>query len=216
MKKAIITGSETFGNYMTNPTKWLALSSDRKIVAGHEIRSLVFPTPMRIPEDAENPGEIIAREAEEFGADVIISFGLASEAKGFRIERSATNWMYNEKYALPYENNMPLDLSRPEKERITIDLSRWDIGAMRERFAQAGIPFNSEISDDPGQYSCNSWIYRTHLALKKANFPIPYLFVHLSCTEDAIELMPEFDRSKTLITGKDMIGALGIFLQSYK
>ena len=44
MKKAIITGSETFGQYITNPSKWLALSVDKKVIAGYEMHSLVFPS----------------------------------------------------------------------------------------------------------------------------------------------------------------------------
>lgn len=216
MKKALITGSETFGSYMTNPTKWLALSSNGKTIAGHEVRSLVFPTPMRLPEGVENPGETIVREAKAMEADVILSFGLASEANGFRIERSATNWMHNEKYALPYENNLPIDPSRPEKEAAHIDLSRWDMEDMQARFAAASIPLNPDISDDPGQYTCNSWIYRTLRAMERESLSVPYLFVHVSCTEDAIELMPQFDRNKVLITREDMAGALEILLQSYK
>ena len=215
MKNALITGSETFGNYMTNPTKWLALSSDGKTIAGHKIRSLVFPTPMLLPDGVENPGETIIRETKAIDADVILSFGLASEAKGFRVERSATNWMFNEKYALPYENNLPIDSSRPQKETIQINLSQWDIEGMRTRFAEAGIPLNPDISDDPGQYTCNSWIYRTLNAMEENSLSIPYLFVHMSCTEDAIELMPDFDRSKLLITREDMTKALELLLQSY-
>lgn len=49
MKKAIITGSETFGKYITNPTKWLALYVDRKVIVDYEIHSLVFPSVVLTP-----------------------------------------------------------------------------------------------------------------------------------------------------------------------
>ena len=217
MKKAIITGSETFGKYIINPSKWLALSADSKIIAGYEIHSTVFPSVVLLSERAESPGEIIIKKAEEIDADMIISFGLASEVKGFRLERSGSNWIYNEKYLSQTENNRPLDLSQPEKEQIQADFSCWDIEKMQNLFTKADIPFDSEISDDPGQYSCNSWIYRTLIVMKKKQINIPYLFVHCACTEEAIEFIPDFDRvNKLLIKKEDMLKALEIIIQSYK
>ena len=140
---------------------------------------------------------------------------MASDVKGFRIERSGTNWISNEKYLSPSENNQPLDPSQPEKEQLQTNLSFWNIEKMQELFANAHIPFDAEISDDPGQYSCNSWIYRTLLALKKKQVTIPYLFVHAACTEEAIELIPEFDRAnKQLNKKEDLLKALEIILLS--
>lgn len=215
MKKAIITGSETFGKYISNPTKWLALSVDGKIIADYEIHSLVFPSVVLTPKGMENHGETIVKKTQEINADAIISFGMASEVKGFRIERSGTNWIYNKKYLSPSENNQPLDSSQPKKEQMKADLSFWDIEKMQELFAKTHIPFESTISDDPGQYSCNSWIYRTLLAMKKKQLTIPYLFVHTACTEEAIELIPDFDRvNKQLNKKEDLLKALEIILQS--
>ena len=97
MKKALITGFETFGKYVTNPSKWLALSVDGKVIEGYEIHSIVFPIAVLFPEGEKNPGEIIIRKAQEINADVIISFGLASEVKGFCLEGSGINWICNEK-----------------------------------------------------------------------------------------------------------------------
>ena len=216
MKKALITGSETFGKYITNPTKWLALFADGKVIAGYEIHSLVFPSVVLNPEGVENKGEAIIRKAQEIGADMIISFGMASEVKGFRLEKSGINWVYNKKYLSEKENNRPLEPSQPEKEKIEVDLSLWDIEKMKGFFVDANLPLEASISDDAGQYSCNSWIYRTLLAMKKQKVNIPYLFVHCACTEEAIELVPDFDRSKVLIRKEDMLKALEIVLQSYK
>ncbi len=123
MKRAIVTGSETFGKYITNPSKWLALSVDGKIIADHEIHSLVFTPIVIIPDGMDDPGTTIVTRAKEIDADVILSFGIASEVKGFRVERSATNWIYNEKYLSTQENNRPLEPKRPEREsscRLTI------------------------------------------------------------------------------------------------
>ena len=216
MKRAIITGSETFGKYITNPTKWLALSAAGKVIGGYEIHPLVFPSVVVLPAGIENPGETIIRKAREIGTDVILSFGMASEVRGFRLERSGWNWIYNEKYLSAVENNRPLEPSQTEKEQLQTDLSRWDMEKMKVLFADAHIPFESVVSNDAGRYSCNSWIYRTLLVMKRQKIDIPYLFVHTACTREAIGLIPDFDTKKTLIEKEDMLTALEIILQSYK
>jgi pyrrolidone-carboxylate peptidase len=217
MKTALITGSETFGRYITNPTKWLALAADGKEIAGYQVHSLVLPSVVRLSSDVDDAGTTILKKAQEIGADIIISFGMASEVGGFRLERTATNWIYNQRYCSPQENNHSLDPSRPEKEEVKIDLSYLDMEKMQRLFEQVNLPFDSTISDDPGQYSCNGWIYRTMLAMQKQNVTIPYVFMHTACTEEAIGLMPDFDRAnKVLIKKEDTLKALEIILQSYK
>lgn len=215
MKTALITGSETFGRYITNPTKWLALSAEGRILADHKIYSLIFPSIVGLPKDTEDPGSVIIKKAVEINAKVIISFGMASEVKGFRIERSATNWIYNEKYCSADENNRPLNPTRPAKEQLQIDLTKWDIEKVRKLFAKAHIPFDQKISDNPGQYSCNSWIYRTILARKKYIIKTPYIFVHTACTPASVALISDFLPKKVLIKNNDLLIALEIFLRSY-
>jgi pyrrolidone-carboxylate peptidase len=217
MKTALVTGFETFGKYVFNPSKWLSLSVDGKTIADYKIHSLVFPSIVRFPEDAQNPGAIVVKKAQEIGADLIISFGIASDVKGFRIERSATNWIYNEKYCQEYENNRPLDSSKPDKEQIQNDLSNWDIKKMQNLFREANIPFDSTISDDPGQFCCNALIYQTLRAMTKKEIKIPYLFIHCACTEESIELIQDFDRNnKIIIKKEDMKKALEIILHCHK
>ena len=215
-KIALITGSESFGKYMINPAKWLVLAAEGKIIAGHQIYSLVFPTTIMIPPHAEDSGTTIVKKAREIGASVILSFGLASEAKGFRIEKSGYNWIYNEKYCPSYENNYPIDPTRLSKEQVKVDLTKWNLPLLRQLFQKENIPFDPQISNDPGRFSCNSWIYRTLIALKKFNTNIPYLFVHSACTEETIELMPDFPRDKKTVIPKEyLLKALEILLQSY-
>lgn len=216
-KTALITGSETFGGYTFNPSKWLALSANGKVIAGHRIHALVLPSIIRLPEDAEDPGVTIVRKAQEIGTSVILSFGLASEVKGFRLERSATNWIFNKKYAPPYENDRPINAQHPAGEQIHLNFSRWDLDKMRSLFQKANIPLEPTISDDPGQYSCNSWIYRTYYAQKQAHLNLCYLFVHICCTEEAIEIIPDFPRGSKMIIPKEMtLKALGLLLKCYR
>ena len=216
IKTALITESESFGKYMINPSKWLALPADGKIIAGHKISSLVFPTTIMIPSHAEDSGTTIIKKALEINASVILSFGLASEAKGFRMERSGYNWIYNERYCPAYENNYPIVPERPSKEQLQIDLSRWNIDLITKLFQKEKIPLDQKISDDLGRFSCNSWIYRTLIAMKKFNVDIPYLFFHSACTEETIELMLDFPRNQKVVIPKEyLLKALEIFLKSY-
>ncbi len=215
MKTALITGFETFGLYIFNPSKWLALAAEGKLIAGYRIHSLVLPSTVLIPEGVEDPGTKIVRIAEEIRADIIISFGISSEVKGFQLERSASNWVYNKKYLSPEENNRALNTLRPPKEQVQIDLSQVDLEKLQNLFLEAQIPFDSKISDDPGQYSCNALIYRTQLALQKESNSPPALFVHMACTEETVELISDFNRvDKLLIKKEDTIKALDFILQS--
>src|SRR3989339_663820 len=204
-KTALITGSESFGRYLMNPAKWLALTAEGKIIAGHKISSLVFPTTIMIPPHAEDSGATIVKKAQEMKASVILSFGLASEAKGFRLERSGYNWIFNEKYCPVYENNYPIDQVKPSREKLQIDLSKWNLPLMKQLFQKEHIPLDPQISDDPGRFSCNSWIYRTLVAMKKYHLHIPYLFVHSACTEETIELIPDFPRDKKIVIPKEYL-----------
>ncbi|HEV2403654.1 MAG TPA: hypothetical protein VGS08_05650 [Candidatus Saccharimonadales bacterium] len=215
MKIALITGSETFGQYVTNPTKWAALMADGKEIAGYKIHSLVLPSVVRLSSDIDDAGTTILKKAQEVGADIIISLGMASGAKGFRLERTATNWIHNQRYCSSQENDHPLDPSRPEKEEMKIDLSHLDMVKAQKLFERANLSFDPVISDEPGQYSCNAWIYGTLLAMQKQKLTIPYIFLHVACTKEAIELMPDFDRDhKLLIKKEDILKALKIILAS--
>ena len=216
MKTALLTSSETFGRYVFHPGKWLVTWADGKIISNHKIHSLVFPTTVMLPPGVEDSGTTIVKKAIEIKADVIITFGLASEIKGFRIERSGYNWIENLKYCQPYENYHPIDLNHSDKERVEIDLSWWNLDLIKKLFKEKGLPLDPNISDDPGFFSCNSWIYRTVLAIKKYNLTVPYIFIHTACTEETIELIPDFPRDKKMVIPKEStLKALEIFLRSY-
>jgi pyrrolidone-carboxylate peptidase len=212
-KIALITGFETFGNYNVSPSKWLALSANGRVISEHRMHALIFPSISRL---AEDPGVTIVRKAQEIDANIILSFGLSSEAKGFRLERSATNWICS-KYAAAYENDQPVDAQHPAQEQIHLDLSRWDLDKMRSLFQEANIPLEFRTSDDPGQFACNAWIYRTHNALKQSGLNLGYLFVHTSCTEESIELIADFPRDRKMIIPKEMtLKALELLLKCYE
>ena len=82
------------------------------------------------------------------------------------------------------------------------------IKKIEKDFKKKGLPYDPKISDDPGQYSCNGWIYRTTYALKKQKLNIPYLFVHAACTKKAIEFIPDFPTNKKVLIKENDLGVL--------
>ncbi|MEK6923734.1 MAG: hypothetical protein AABW54_00665 [Candidatus Micrarchaeota archaeon] len=213
MKTAIVTGIEPFGPYRFNPTAWLAEQVHGKVISGYKIHSIVLPSEVRPSEGGVDHGETIVRKAQEIGADVIISLGIASEVRGFRIECQGTNWAYNEKYLPKSENDRPLDMARPEKEVLKMDLRPWNVRFLKRQFEKAGLPLERKISDDAGKYSCNSIIYRTLLAKKRRGLKTPFLFVHVSCTPETVRQIKGFDERKHLNKKEDLLTALEIILR---
>jgi pyroglutamyl-peptidase len=197
MKAAILTGFEVFGKYTVNPTETLARSLGGEVVAGHLIRSMVFPTTVLAPHGEVDVGNSIVDESFLVDASVIISFGIASEARGVRIERTCTNWVENAKYCTPFENKKPLSGVYVPKERLLMPLQSWDLATLSEKLAAAGIPL--ETSEDAGSYCCNALMYRTLRSMKECSLEIPFIFVHVPCTEEAVANMPGFDRSKKVL-----------------
>lgn len=217
MEKKIVflTGFTVFGDYAENPTEKLALALRGKILAAHRIESFIFsPRIFKIPE--VYAGELLVDLAYDAKAVVIVSFGLASEVKGLRVESYATNWAENEKYCLPDENRRVIDREMKPKAKLHIDLSRWDIGKMFLKFEQAGIPYESIISRDAGNFCCNALIYRVLTIMKWRKFFLPFLFIHVPCTKAAITNMPDFDKSKILVTEEQLLRAVEIILTCYR
>ena len=68
MKNILLTGSETFGKYLANPSKWLALTVDGKEIAGYKIHSLILPSVVLVPEGDEDPGIRIVKHALKINA----------------------------------------------------------------------------------------------------------------------------------------------------
>lgn len=215
MKKVLITGFEPFGDYVVNPTEWLASYVDTKVIAGYEVHSLVISKQLLFEKGERNTGELVIKKAQEVGAEIIISFGIASDVKGFRFEQSSINWIYNEKYCSKEENNTLLDSREQEKKKRSIDFSPWDFEAIKQRCKESGLLCEDTISVDAGAYICNALIYRTLQAMEKEGLKIPYLFIHTACTEESVRTIITFDREKkVLIKNEDLLTMLWVVLGS--
>lgn len=214
MKKAIITGFEKFGSYAVNPTEKLIKEIDGKIVSGHRIHGFVFPVGPLIGDKAVNYGRIIMLEAERINASVIVSLGVASQAKGVRIESWATNWVENDKYCSPGENRKRLDRYDLPNLNRWVPFNCWNFVAMRKGFQKHKIPFEAAISKNAGTFCCNALIYQVYKRIQESALgKRPFLMAHVPCTKEAVKNIPNF--SGILIAQEQLKKVIKIMLESY-
>ncbi len=214
MKTAILTGFHAFGRYAVNPTEILARNLEGKILAGHQIHSLVFSTGVHSSATSSDYGEEIVAKALLVHASVILSLGIASEAKGVRIETKCVNWVENDTYCTVFENRRPVFSDCSPREKKSMPLQAWDLTELSRKFLAVGIPF--EISEDAGSYCCNALMVRVLRALEDFSLHLPFLFAHVSCTEAAIAKIPDFDRkNKVILCQEDLPMIVEKLLESY-
>ncbi len=151
--KILVTGFGSFRDVAENPTEALALALDGARFGEHEIRGVVLPVSY-----IRGPAETI-RHAREFGADLVIGFGVASSRTEVCVERSAMLVLEGE----PDNDGETCAIAPgPDVVRATLDV---------QGFAAA---LGASISDNAGRYVCNAWLYKVCDALE-----IPVGFVHV-------------------------------------
>lgn len=215
MKTAILTGFQPYGSYVINPTEVLARSLEGKVLVGHTIHSLVFPTTVLSPTPVKDYGKEIIEKASLVNASVIICLGMSSEVRGVRVETQCMNWVENDKYCTSFENRKPVFSDIPSRAIRPIPLERWDLTTLASRLSVIGINF--ETSEDAGKYCCNALIFKVLRALNEKHQRIPFLFAHIPCTEDAIAGILDFDRTqKKLILQSELFAIVEILLRSYQ
>ncbi len=216
MKTAIVTGFGRFGDYAVNPTGDLAKALHSKDFGGHLIHGRVLPTSI-FPAVGHNYGEQLVKKAFDTGAKIILSFGIDSSVTGFRIESVGSNLIANEKYCSARLNGTPVLPSRSRKDRVVNPLPGLRFDELKEQFRIAGVPMEPEISQNAGGYCCNALIYLVlqHLFFRRFENKVSFLFCHVPCTEASIRTIPDFDRSKTLITEEQLYEGVRQILLHY-
>ena len=148
-----MTGFGSFSGVTDNPTESLAQALNGQMFAGHEIRGVVLPVSY-----ARGPAEAI-REAREFGADLVLGFGVAVNRTDVCVERIAVFVSDGD----PDNDGETVAMSEgPERVRATLDVD-----------GLAGA-LGASLSDDAGRYVCNAWLYKVTEALD-----VPVGFVHV-------------------------------------
>lgn len=199
MRNILFTGFQRFGDYKVNPTEQFLKTHNR--LGELYLHSLIFPA-RTFSENIEKSGKELVKMANDLKAVAIISLGMASDVSGLRIESGAVNWSTG-KYCEKYEQDLRLNQKKPPWDYLEIDFKPWNLEYMFATFKSHGIKFEEDLSVDPGNFCCNALVYRTLSALKAFD-NIPYLFLHIPCTAEAVEGVPNFDQTKDLIDFKTL------------
>ena len=69
------------------------------------------------------------------------------------------------------------------------------------------------MSDDAGTFCCNALMFRTLLSLQKNECDIPYLFIHLPCSKEAVKDIPNFDKTKDFMSLEKLEKVLAVILE---
>jgi pyrrolidone-carboxylate peptidase len=212
VKRIILTGFGPFGAYRNNPTEILARTFDGQTVSGFLIKSIVLPASMEVVWGLSDGICPVIREVRKNDVAAIVSFGLSSCVRGFRVESVCKNWVYHLKYCRQEENSSKVVCARPERETLSLDLSRWDLSRMRSDFQERKIPMEQGLSSNADTFCCNAFMYKLGLALRQFQNAPPFLFLHTSCTKESVAEVQGWDTSKTLISQEQLEDGFRIIL----
>lgn len=213
MNKVLITGFQNFGDYSENTTE--VLKKNVRLISSHAVEYMIFPVRI-FSNGAENYGKQIIARAKEINAKAIISLGMASDVRGLRIKSRAINWVENEKYCLPEEHKRVLDKNLPPKYELDVDLSRWQMKEILSVLSKINVVYETEISTDANAFCCNALMFRTLQAMQESEYDIPYIYLQLPCTANAVKNLPKFDKNKHITSVCQVSQILSIFTLLYK
>ena len=191
MKTILITGFKPFGDYKANSSEQYIRKTS--IIGEHDAHTLVFNT------------NVFSNH---------LSSGMSSEVRGLRIEKIAYNWC-DGKYCAKSEMRRPLNQNDSAHEQKSNNFEQWDFQSMFDKFKSLNIKFENQISTFPGNYCCNALMYRTLEAMELNLLKIPYLFLHIPCSSEAVEGLENFDFRKDLITMEELRKIMIVISESY-
>lgn len=151
--KVLITGFGAFPGVPRNPSAELVRALEGRRLGEHTLHPLVIPVSW-----TRGP-ECTVAAARELGAGLVVGVGVAMERPTVTVERRARcRWS-----ASPDADGLACDgLEGPADVPATLDV---------ERLAEA---LGAGLSEDAGDYVCNTWLYRVSQALE-----VPVGFVHV-------------------------------------
>ncbi|MBU6475934.1 MAG: pyroglutamyl-peptidase I [Alphaproteobacteria bacterium] len=142
--------------------------------------------------------ERLRTELRAFRPEIVLSFGVAAEETGFRLERAAHNRVGT--------SRPDAAGCRPDKDFIGDGPQRYDTAVPLEnickRLKESGI--QARLSDDAGDYLCNFVYYLTLEAAQNSDFIKSACFIHI----------PVPDRAGTLSAVDVLRGAVLIARQT--
>ncbi len=187
MTRIVVSAFKPFGTYCANST--LEVLEILMLRGTFEIIPVVYKA--TIP--TVDRGKELVDLAHEKGASAILSLGMASEKRGVCIEFCGTNAINNPKYCSPTEQGTAIRSDRTYGETINLDLTPWSIKTFTMGCGKNHIPV--EVSIDAGGFCCNHLAYQTRLAILEGELRLPFLFVHIPCSPEAVPNMEDFTQA---------------------
>ncbi|MBZ5875555.1 pyroglutamyl-peptidase I [Chromohalobacter israelensis] len=179
--KALVSGFESFGNNIKNPTKELIHKVQEKKLDGVEIKTALLPV------EYDNCFYYLKKEIESFKPDIIISCGLYANRSAISIERLGINIKDtmsedpipdNRGYAPTDET---IDVMGPDAIFTNLPYRK-----IVNQLIKKKIP--AHISNSAGTYICNNIMYETLNFTRKKGLNTRVGFIHFPADTDmAIE-----------------------------
>jgi len=164
----LVTGFGPFEEVEENPSARIVERLDADPPADVELAVRILPVSFR---RSTSGLESALKALEPRRPDAILSLGVHTKSKSFRIERHATTTLKNGR---PDVLGVEADSLRlPKDKRLSSTL---DLEALREALEQSGSP-SAELSENAGGYVCERLYYS---ALKRAEkLGVPAVFLHV-------------------------------------
>ena len=201
----IFTGFGRFGDYFFNPTERILRIIGGKIIAGYKIETFVFPA-----EISSRFAQLVIQEAIMKKAKAIISLGLSSVVNGIRVESSCCNWVDNQKYVHPKNNERTVLCHYSEKEKIKLDQTFYNLKILEGELKNIGIPL--EHSQDAGGFCCNALMFSLLKVAQEEGEIFGFAFFHVPCVRECIK--PKHAKGKLFLTEQQLLAFVEIFLKS--
>ena len=173
MRRVLLTGFGAFPGVAHNVSGdvVIALAKEaRQVFPDIDIHTAVLPTEWQVA-----PDQSLALQ-NSMQPDIVLHFGVAHGATGFRIESCAMNAC---RLAPDAANLLPasahLSAAGAPFQRTTIP-----VDVVVARLTASGLPVS--VSDDAGAYLCNSVFYQSLAHVKGLNTPRQVGFIHLPVT----------------------------------
>ncbi len=153
--RVLVTGFTPFPGAPVNPTEWLMDALARDVAISFDfcdLRTAVLPV------DYRHAGAALKAVADIARPDIVIHFGLAQDARGFRLERLARNEVGD---ALDNRGFAPGSSAIAEGRGHA--QASLPLATIAEALSERGLPV--EWSDDAGGYLCNYVFFHTAAGL---------------------------------------------------
>lgn len=208
MRTILVTGLEPLGDDQHSPTRDLIGEINLKYKNkeyDHGIKVIGIVLPCEYIRAFEIQKEVIQKE----NPDAILNIGLSSEAKGIRFEKRFKNKMYHAKYSdnIRYKPN---HVQIEDTKRTELPTRFNEVFYLIKLLRDAKIP--TEVSEDSGEFVCNSLGYRTASYIKYLEKYIAHVFIHIPWTSDYKEKISLEGTTNTFIDKELVNRALDIMI----